>query len=198
MHKPRLLLSIPCLLSLILFYSGCIKVVYFKYDITDIKLYNVDNSDSLPVNATTGIVDAKAYAIGLQYTSKIPGSPSSDADDNYFSPRNKVELVNIYSLSDFDSRHPAGTSLNDYFVYGKSDYEGTILAGISDSVAAVVKNGGFFSTAASSQSVRASWTSEAYLLLMQPPAIPGARTFVVDIVFADNTQFNDSISVTLK
>jgi len=190
-------LSILCL-PLILAIGGCIKSAYFKYDITDIQLYNVDNTDSLPIHATTGIVDAKAYAIGLQYTSQIKGSTSSDADENHFSLENKVDRVNIYSLSDFDGQHPAGASLNDYFLYGTTNYHGIVQANASDSISAVVRSARFFMTGTSFDGLNAPWTSEAYLLLMHSPDIPGYRTFVIDIAFADNTQFKDSISITLK
>jgi len=101
--------------------SGCstFKDTYL-YKIIGLNLHNEDNSGSKIADVSTAPVPARAYGIRLEYLIKADGTtgPDLDPDQTKFSCGNKVTTFQIYSLSAFDSLHPALSNLNDYFLYG--------------------------------------------------------------------------------
>ena len=175
---------------------GCTKEPDYLYKVTALSLHNVDNSGALPVAAVSGIVAAKAYCIGMDYTTAITGSTSGrDPNESGYSLYTQVTRFDISSTSDFDSQHPAGSSLNGYFYYGAY---GTFV-NAKDSIPGALAAHLLFASYRANLNVN-SWPDTGYLVLMQPPASAylGSRTFVVRVAFADSTRFADSVNVILN
>ena len=184
-------LLLPLLFSLL----GCTKEPDYLYKVTSLALNNVDNSGAGSLIAAGGTVPAKAYCIQMVYTTQITGSTSKqDPDESGYALYTKITRFNIYSSTDFDAQHPAGTSLNAYFYYGA--YSTFIDA--QDSIPYTLAAGLVLAASQEVFSVN-SWQDSAYLVLMQLPtlAFPGPRTFIVNVAFADSTQLTDSVSVNL-
>jgi hypothetical protein len=79
--------------------------------------YNADNTGKFPKDAMSDKVPAKAYGMRLNVTEKIVGEDDGYDEmyeSHFYLPYGGVN-INIYSLSDFDSSHPALSSLNKYF-----------------------------------------------------------------------------------
>jgi len=176
-------------------FYGCSKHAPYSYKITALELYNVDNSGISPVDASTPDIVAKAYAIRLEYTDMLSGSTAgTEPYESGYLLTNKVTSFVVWSLTGFDASHPAGVSLNDYFLYGIRTTAVRSGDTIEDDLNLGYIAPGYRSdTPAEGQ----PWKSSDYLVLMQPPANPGPRSFVINIGFADNTHITDTISVTL-
>ena len=176
---------------------GCTKYSPYVYKVTAVHLVNVDNSGNSPLDDSTGPIATRAYGIHMKYTSQLYGpNKNADPDGGTYVLASPLTVFTIYSSTDFDSTHPAGASLNDYFLYGESFDQPSAPFSLDSALAGgwVMSTGQSFAQTGTSQ----PWESDNYLFLMQPPAAPGYRTFLVNIRFADNTQFTDSTSVTLQ
>jgi hypothetical protein len=184
-------------LALLLLVSlpGCNKEPDYLYKVTSLALNNVNNSGDSVVIGTTGTVPARGYCIQLNYTTQITGSTSGrDPNESGYALYTKITRFTISSTTDFDEQHPAGASLNAYFYYGAYG----LSVGITDSIPYALAANLVLASYRSDISVN-SWQDSAYLLLMQAPTqlYPGPRTFIVNVAFADSTQFTDSVLVNL-
>jgi hypothetical protein len=191
---PFCMIRILLLLSFALFVAGCSKHTPYYYTITGLQLYNSDNAGEAPVDAKTNDVPAKSYAIRLEFNHQLADSLKGQDDESGFSVLNPVHLFTVTSLTDFDPTHPAGSELNNYFLY--KVYSQSISSG--DSIAAYVASGtigagGVFG----SFKVPETWTTDQYLLLMHPPAYFGSRSFVIYAETTDNIRLRDTITVNL-
>ena len=184
------------LLAPALLLPACAKHVPYQFVITDLKLYNENNSGRSAVDDTTGNIPAKAYAIRLEYTNQITGSTNKQDDESPFVAVNPVRSFVVYSLTDFDPSHPAGSLLNDYFLY--SAYSSGVSS--ADTIATVLAAGYMgvgYGSIDGNQPPR-TWTVNNYLVLMQPPAYLGTRSFVIQVGFAGNNSITDTITANLQ
>jgi len=182
------------LISLV--FPGCTKEPDYLYKVTSLGLFNVDNTGTTSVVATSGTVAARAYCIGMAYTAQVTGSTSGrDPNESGYSLYTKVTHFDITCTTDFDMQHPAGSSLNGYFYYGP--YGTLVNAG--DSIPGALATNLVFYAYRPNVNVN-SWPDTGYLVLMQPPpqAFLGPRTFILNVAFADSTGFTDSIYVNLN
>jgi len=178
--------------SLWVFAAGCRPTYPYEYIIAGLTLYNEDNSGIVPVDATTSDIPAKAYAIRLEFANEFINPGKNHNDESYYNLMNSVKSFKVTSLSDFDNTHPAGSVLNDYFLYGAATYE----VNSSDSIQNKIRDigrGEFGSREDRSK----GWTTNDYLLLMQPPAFLGNRSFVIHMELKDNTSITDTITANL-
>jgi len=180
------------ILSLWLLTAGCRTQYPYNYIISGLTLYNEDNSGLVPVDAATNDIPAKAYAIRLEFSNELTNPEKYHNDESYTNLLNSVKTFTVTSLSDFDNTHPAGSVLNDYFLYGASTYE----VNATDSIQNKVKDiaSGSYGYAAKHPK---TWIINDYLLLMQPPAYLGNRSFVIHMDLRDSTSITDTISVNL-
>ena len=188
--------NIPKLLFLAFLLPACSKHVPYQFVITALQLYNENNSGRNAVDDSSGNIPAKAYAIRLEYTNQITGSTDKQDDESMFAPVNPVQSFAVYSLTDFDSTHPAGSLLNDYFLY--STFSSQVSS--ADSIPALIA-GGFMGGGDGSEigtQPPKTWTINNYLVLMQPPAYLGARSFVIRVGFAGNSSITDTITANLQ
>lgn len=167
--------------------SGCTKFDDYVYEVTALQTTNADNSGEQPVDATTDSVPAKAYAIKLTFTMEPRGGTGDELDEHESRHLNQDRLasINVYALSDFDSTHAAGVSLNDYII---SSPGGTIPEKIQNGN---VGSGGSSNVGAS------SWTETEYFKIMYQPLVMGHYSFVVDIGMNDGRHLTDTTSVQL-
>lgn len=182
------------IISLWAFAAGCRTHYNYKYIIAGVTLYNEDNSGIEPVDAGANAIPAKAYAIRLEFANELTNPEQYHNDESYMNLLNPVTSFSVTSLSDFDNTHAAGSVLNDYFLYGASTYEVNSTDSIQNKLKAGAIGSGKYSF---SQAIPKSWTTNDYLLLMQPPAFPGNRSFVIHMELKDNTSITDTLTVNL-
>lgn len=181
------------ILSLWVFAAGCRTAYNYIYIIAGVTLHNEDNSGIVPVDASTNDIPAKAYAIRLEFANELTNPDKYHNDESYHNLLNPVTTFSITSLSDFDNTHPAGSVLNDYFLYGAATYEVNNTDSIQNKLGDI--GGGKFNFA---ENKGKTWTTNDYLLLMQPPAFLGNRSFVIHMDLKDNTSITDTITVNLR
>jgi hypothetical protein len=180
------------IISLWMFAAGCRTHYPYNYIIAGLTLHNEDNSGLVPVDANTNDIPAKAYAIRLEFANELTNPEKYHNDESYYTLLNPAKTFTITSLSDFDNTHPAGSVLNDYFLYGASTYEVNNTDSIQNKIGKIGRGKFNFS-----QELPNSWTTNDYLLLMQPPAVPGNRSFVLHMELKDSTSITDTITVNL-
>jgi hypothetical protein len=180
-------------LKIILFISvfcfcACSKHSPSVYEVVGMSLGNSNNTGEDPVDATTDSVPKQAYAIKITLNEVMRIKKEGDAQENGFINEDKLTSLNIFSLNNFDGTHPAGASLNSYFLTQLST-SSTIDAFISKGQIGGGKyNGGNYID---------SWSTEQYLYLMSPPGSAGSQSFVVEIGFSDGRSMSDTINVKL-
>ena len=179
--------------SLWLLITGCRPHKPYKYVIVGVELFNEDNSGTAPVDVTSNGIPAKAYAMRLEFTSELLNTGDYHNDESYYSLQNPVKSFNVTSLSDFDNSHPAGTSLNNYFLYGQNTYK----ISVQDSIPYHVVRQSIGSGGSQWAQRSNTWKTSDHLLLMQPPVYYGNRSFVIDMIMKDYTRFTDTITVNL-
>ena len=172
---------------IILIFYGCTDYDNYIYEVTQLQTSNADNSAEMPVDVLSDSVPAKAYAVKLQYTMVLKGSTGDKLDTHESSYINEdhIQTFNIFSLSDFDSVHDAGISLNDYFLFSPG---GTINNKITNGNVGAGRSQGNDAT---------TWTSNEYLMLMVSPPVSGSYQFVIDIGMNDGRHLVDTTSVIL-
>jgi hypothetical protein len=175
--------------------TGCQPHKPYRFVIVGVDLYNEDNSGTAPVEVTTGDIPAKAYAMRLEFTDVLLNPDEYHNDESYYSLQNPVKSFNVTSLSDFDNSHPAGSSLNSYFLYGAHSYKVSFQDSIRYHITQTSMGRGSFSYR--NKPPANTWKINDYLLLMQPPAYFGTRSFVINMALKDNTSLTDTITVNL-
>ncbi len=102
-------------------------------ELVSIEVHHLDNGGPQPVPIVSDSISAFSYAIEVNYHGRAleglcsnffrdvarsfsnPGMAFSCARDVYLSP-DTIQQVLIYSTTDFDPTHPAGTDLSEYFI----------------------------------------------------------------------------------
>jgi hypothetical protein len=163
-------------LMLSLFSFGCKRTTIVYYT-TGITLTNFDNAGPFIHEASGTSVNDSSYVIRINYTSDQTAYYAVN-DENTYEPGNKPTSIYVTSLQNFDSTHPAGSVLNDYFINGP---------GASWSTEQVVND--FLNT------------KDFYpthepddLWLMVPPSFPGSYRFVVEMHFDNGVIASDTTS----
>lgn len=170
---------ITLIFGCILFLCSCSKFGYISYHITDLHIYNQDNSGPLPVDTNAVTLPAKSYCIRLEYSYVYDpeGDDDRKSSDSQHIMSTKLTGFKIYSLTDFDSTHPALSPLNDCFLYNEHIYaKGK--GGEDTDPAAVYK-------------------MSSSMKLMKLPAFYGYRQFVVEAVLDSNKVLSDTVAITL-
>ncbi len=157
-----------CLLS-----KGCKKDI-ISYSTVGIKLTHNDNAGAYLVTAGTSVGDS-AYVLRINYVSDLTGFYAVD-NNNTYAGLNVPVSVEIFSLQNFDSLHPAGVSLNEYFIAGPG-----IGSSVNDVVAEFPDTRDYYPT-----------HDPDDLWLMKGPQTPGAYKFVVKMVFDDARILTDT------
>ena len=168
---------IVCCLYVITGLSGCKKE--FIYNTTGIYLQNYDNSGSYMIPAGSA-VNGDAFVLRLMYTSDLTDYYSVDDNNDYHSDNNPTS-ISINCLQNFDSLHPANSSVADCFINGPG----------TTSVQNVVDY--FYNT----QNYYPTHEPDD-LWLMKAPAAPGTYSFVVRMVFDNGLITTDTSTVNLN
>ena len=165
MVLPGLLLAVSCKRDVITYYTN------------GIKLSNYDNSGSYLRAADVTVKDS-CYVLRIDYTSDQSQYYTVD-DDHRYEPGNLPTSIFVRALEAFDSTHPAGSLLNEYFIAGP---------GINSSVDDVVY---------SFQSTRDYYPTHDPddLWLMVPPSSTGPFHFTVEMQFNDGVTVRDTTSI---
>lgn len=168
----------PVFIVALLCMSACKKGV-IDYYTTGIVLENYDNCGDFirPAGDTVG---QWCYVVRVNYKSDQTAFNGVNNDDRY-SPANLPVSVLIYALQPFNAQHPAGASLNEYFVAGPR-----LNASAQDIVTYFADTKDFYPTHEPDD-----------LWLMMPPDSPGRYSFVVRMEFNDGAVVSDTTIVNL-
>lgn len=168
-------LLLVCLLNI----AACKRGV-ITYQTNGIVLENYNNCGDFIVPATTPVGDS-CYVLRLNYTSDQTAFNGVN-DNNTYEPGNLPTSISIYSVQQFDSLHPAGSSLNSYFIAGPR-----IGSVAEDIVNDFAETQDFYPT-----------HDPDDLWLMKSPAANGYYQFVVRLDFNDGVVASDTIGVNLN
>lgn len=159
--------------------TACKKNV-IDYFTNGIVLRNYDNCDEFirPGGDTVGMW---CYVMRVNYESDQTAFNGVNDNDTY-APGNLPTAVSIYSLQAFNTTHPAGASLNEYFVCGPK-----LNAKAEDIVTDFPDTEDFYPT-----------HDPDDLWLMTPPELPGTYSFVVRMEFNDGVVVADTTTVILN
>lgn len=184
---------VPFLFFLLLL--GCSNYDDYLYEVIDLEATNSDNASNGTINILSDSIPMKSYLIRLQFTMEYKGETGNKSDKYESGYRNEYEInsFNVYSLEQFDALHPAGASLNEYFLVRQRYYydsESTIQSMIDKN-----EIGGGIGYR---EELEGTWTTNRQaLILMQPPSAAGKYSFVIDIEQSNNTQLIDTVTITL-
>lgn len=188
LSKERQIRSILKIILLTTGFCSCSKHIPAVYEVVGMSLGNSNNTGQDPVDAATDSVPMKAYAIKMTLNEKMLKKTEGDAYENGFMNEDQLTLLNVISLYDFDSAHPANTSLNSCFLTG---------LGSAATLDAFVSNGKIGGGAYQDGNYTDSWSTTQYLYLMTPPALAGNQSFVVEIGLSDGRKMRDTVNVKL-
>jgi hypothetical protein len=180
LNKIKFFLSVFC-------FCACSKHIPAEFEVVSMNLSSSNNTGETPYDANNDSIPKKAYVIKMTLDEEMRKKRGGDAQDNGSINEDQLTSLNISSLSNFDGTHPAGSSLNSYFLTGLNS-SSTISEFISKGMIGKGKyDGGNYLE---------SWSSEQYLYLMTPPST-GSQTFVVEVGFSDGRYLKDSVRVKL-
>ena len=184
--KIILLLLFPFIVNLIVSCCNCLGSLIHHYTNKTLLVSNLDNSGQEPREISSGSVFKKAYGIRVKLTREkiacidkpkiMLGQPAyaygcrCDPADQFL-PNDSIAAIQVITLTDFNSSHPANTAISTYFKVYANYYFRTLDE--------FVKN------------TDASFTEEKELqltldlLLMTPPDSNGPHQFKVQIVLSD-------------
>jgi hypothetical protein len=150
------------------------------YTTTGIYLENYDNCGDFIRPSSDSIGDS-CYVIRVNYESDQTEFNGVN-DNNTYQPQNLPTSIFIYALQQFDSLHPAGSSLNEYFIAGPGS-ESTA----EDIITGFPETQDFYPT-----------HDPDDLWLMQSPATTGTYSFVIRMGFNDGVVASDTTTVILN
>lgn len=187
------------LTSLFLLLLSCSKYSDYLYEVIDVKTDNADNTGNEPISLAIDSISKNAYAIQLEYTMTYKGT-NGNHDVEYessFKNEYSVSAFNVYSLENFDANHPAGTSLNEYFLVSQGSPYGQYNS--SNTITSIIGTGNIGSGKLEENGGPSfsNWTSKQFLILMQPPTNSGSYSFVVEITQTNNTTISDTTTIIL-
>jgi hypothetical protein len=160
--------------------TGACKKGVIDYYTTGIVLENYDNCGDF-IKPAGSAVNNGCYVIRVNYTSDQTSFNGVNDNDRY-NPANHPTSVLIYSLQAFNAQHPAGSSLNEYFIAGPK-----LHASAEDIVTGFADTEDFYPTHDPDE-----------LWLMQPPEWNGSYSFVLRMEFNDGVVVSDTTTVNLN
>lgn len=103
------------LISLLL--VACTKESKYTTAIISATFENAEKISRVPVTTNADSINANKYTIKLSFAAVITGNNggSDVKGETQYSLTNRVISTSVYSPTDFNSTHPAGTSLADCF-----------------------------------------------------------------------------------
>lgn len=130
--KALLLLFLPVMVNMIVACCNCLDSVVLLYTYKEFSVSNLDNSGAQPREITTGAVPKAAYGLRMQIAAEEvvrldnPVSLFGQAayarytkcrcgGDTYYHPRDTITSINVITLNNFNSSHPAGADVSAYF-----------------------------------------------------------------------------------
>lgn len=147
---------------------------------------NAENTGAVPVVNTLDSIPASAYVIRLNLFPVEVSRSKGRYFDTETPPRNTNWPLSIVVTAniDFDSEHPAGTSLSDYFVIFNHSYMHT--SPLDDP---------FITNRYTHLFYEEPMPSYADLMLMQVPDFSGDFTFTVSMELNDGTIYSHSTEI---
>lgn len=163
-----------------LFFVASCKRGVITYNTNGIVLENYDNCGDFIRPSNSPIGDS-CYVIRVNYQSDQTQFNGVNDNDTY-EPGNLPTSILIYSLQQFDTLHPPGSSLNSYFIAGPGSNSTA-----QDIVSDFAQTQDFYPT-----------HDPDDLWLMKAPATVGTYSFVVRMDFNDGVVASDTVSVNLN
>ncbi|MBC7553235.1 MAG: DUF5034 domain-containing protein [Taibaiella sp.] len=181
------------ILLLVVLLTACTKHRTYTSSIIGFQFSHANNSGRTPRVSSADTLPAKAYAITMTQLGLITGhDDGSDVEtENNYNVSNRPQRISITILNDYDTIHPAGTLLNEYFNLLKDtvSYE---LTGLGNSYLYPAFD---FHGRANDQD---TLTSTSWLVLMHPPKAPGSYSFAINVVLEDSVRLFDTLHIYLK
>lgn len=151
-------------------------------------LSNSNNTGTVPADDAPDPIPGNAYAIKMTLDEVLRKRTEGDPQENGFVNEDRLTALEITSLEDHDSAHPAGSSLSAYFL--------TELASPA-TIEAFVRAGRIGGGSYANGNYIDSWNTDQYFYLMVPPTSGGEHSFVITIGMSDGRFMSDTTRVTL-
>lgn len=176
------------LFCMCVFLSACSKHIPSKFEVVSMQLGNSNSTGEKPFDATVDSIPKQAYALKMTLQEEMRQEMAGDPQSNGFINEDQLIAISIFSLNNFDSLHPAGSSLNSYFLT-QLNAASTIEAFLAKAQLGGGKylEGNYTDT----------WSTDHYFYLMTPPANPGKYNFVLALELSDGRKMSDTVNVKL-
>lgn len=165
---------------------SCEGDISLDYEFTDLSVENAENTGGAPVVSPLDSISAASYVLRLNLFPVEVSRSRGRYLDAETPPRNinRPDSINITANLDFDMEHPAGTSLNDYFLILNHNYLHT--STLDDLYITNQYTYLFYDE---------PLPKYADLLLMEMPEIEGDFIFTVYLELLDGTSFAQSTTL---
>lgn len=185
-NKILFVLLFPLIAEVVISCCDCIDPLIGHYTNKTIVVKNIDNSGSEPMTTTANSVPKEAFGIRTQLNREKTAclSPSKSLfvqtayatscdcpPPNQLLARDSVTTIQIFTLNDFDTNHPANSDVSDYFKV----FKGSSFSTIAD----FIKK---YNTILYSDS-ELELTFD--VLLMTPPSLNKSHYFKIKITLSD-------------
>lgn len=178
-------LVFPALLALLFACHGSKNDFSYIFKFTGITIEHGENLGALPQTTSMDSIPASAYVIRVNLFSEILAEGKAGPDqDHPVECENSIASLSITSNVDFGTNYPAGTSLNDLFIYFNSSYFNTWT--LNDFTVTNAQNSDY---------AKNPIPQKMDLLLMNPPPLPVNCKFTVAISTYDGTIYTDSTTM---
>ncbi len=188
LRHPFIFVVLICMLLM-----ACTKARKYTYEIIGATYSNADKSGVPPVSLTSDSVRSLSYAIKCTCSALLTGHDDGfdDVYEDVFSTQSRIEAMNIYSLTDFDSTHPAYSSLNDRFnvLFTSPEYKVYPLSGNNF----IWPDFNFHQKRNDADSFKET----RYFTLLYQPELLGSRTFIIELTKTDSTKYIDTLNIKL-
>ncbi|PQJ13086.1 hypothetical protein CJD36_004905 [Flavipsychrobacter stenotrophus] len=187
-HRRVHILWLICLLLV-----ACTKESKYTTAIISATFENAEKISRVPITTNADSINASKYAIKLSFAAVITGDNGGTdvKGETQYSLTNRVISTAVYSPTDFNSTHPAGTSLADCFNLLSDTLTVQLNAFTGYNINASFK----FADKRSNQD---TFRYAAFLILSSTQYVAGPRDFVISMTLADSTHFSDTLHVYLK
>jgi hypothetical protein len=185
-NKILFLLLFPLIAEVVVSCCDCIDPLIGHYTNKTIVVNNIDNSGSEPMTATANSVPKEAFGIRTKLNREktaclspsksffIQAAYATSCDcppPNQLLAKDSVTAIQIFTLNDFDTNHPANSDVSDYFKI----FKGSSFSTITD----FIKK---YNTILYSESeLELSFDA----LLMTPPSLNQSHYFKIKITLSD-------------
>lgn len=165
---------------------SCEGDISLDYKFTDLTVENAENTGEMPVVNTLDSIPAAAYVIRMNLFPEEVSRSRGRYFDTETPPRNtnRPDSINVFANIDFNLEHPAGASLNEYFVIFNHSYLNT--STLDDP---------YITNQYSHLFYEEPMPNYADLLLMELPDESGDFEFTVYMKLADGTAFSKTTNL---